>query len=200
MLFDIEAIDGGGGQTQRDKLRDYMKSQRMNPSVYDYPRYERPIGKMLRNFLDKKLDLDAEQQFYLYASDMSLDNFEIEGARTPVIRNRGPNSTVAYQCTVGYPYSNAIDFLKKAQIRADMVFYVDVDPREAQRRKLGDGETLDKFEANIDFLNKVRHMYDRLSREKPLGKEYVKIDGMQSIEKVHDDIKFRVNELLESLD
>jgi thymidylate kinase len=199
VLFDIEAIDGGGGQTQKDKLRDYLKSQKMNPSVYDYPRYERPIGKFLRDFLDGKVNFTPEQQLYLYAADMSMDNFEIEGSKSPVVRNRGPNSTVAYQHSAGYPYSQAVDMLKKIQLQADIVFYVDVDPREGQKRKLKDNEAPDKFEADMDFLKNVRGTYERLCREAPLGKFYKKIDGMQSIEKVHEEIKFEVHELLNRL-
>lgn len=199
LLIDIEAIDGGGGETQKNKLRDYLKSEKMNPSVYDYPRYDRPTGKIIRDFLDKKIDLSIDQQFYLYATDMAMDNLEIEGALSkgyPVVRNRGPNSTAAYQCSGGFSYEDAVDFLKMSQNIPDVVFYMDVDTAEAQKRKAGDNEKLDKFEANTGYMDKVRSMYGKLVDDGKLGKRYEKIDGSESINEVHDEIKNRLKKLL----
>ena len=72
-IVDIDGIDGSGGETQKIKLRDWLKSRKMNPFVVSYPHYEGPFGGKIRNFLDRKLELSAEEQFNLYSSDMVKD-------------------------------------------------------------------------------------------------------------------------------
>ncbi len=198
-LIDLDGIDGSGGETQKIKLRDYLKSIKKNPSILSYPNYDSPLGGKIRDFLDKKIELTSEEQFYMFAIDMLKDNYKILGAIKDsriVIRESGPNRTCAYQCSLGFPIKKAISFQKKVQKIADLVIFMDIPSEESLKRKIKDNETLDRFEENKNFQNNVRNTYLDLMKTKELGKKYIKIDGTKSIKEVHKDIVEEVNKLI----
>lgn len=197
LLIDIEGIDASGGETHTGKLRDFLKSMKLNPMVFSYPDYNNAFGEKIRDFLDKKIELTPEEQFAVYSSDMLKDEHlkrsGIEKGRL-IIRNRGPNTTCAYQCAAGYGFENAIKYQKKMQMLADLVVFIDIPPEESIRRKKGDQESLDRFESDLKYLAKVRENFHRLSKEKLLGKDYVIIDGTKPVQEVHNEIREKVLE------
>lgn len=202
-IVDIDGIDGSGGETQKIKLRDYLKSRKMNPFVVSYPHYEGPFGGKIRNFLDGKMELSAEEQFNLYSSDMVKDEYAIRGALHDgriVVRESGPNRTCAYQVAAGYDLEKALNYQQKVQLLADLVVFIDISPEEGIRRKRGDNESPDRFEKDIAFLGKVREIYHGLVDRGILGKKYILIDGAKPIEEVHKEIVSNIEGLVGSSD
>lgn len=198
-IVDIEAIDGGGGETQKIKLRDYLKSRKLNPFVISYPDYQGPFGEKLRNFLDHKVNYTAEEQFFLFSADMIKDEDKLTAAVQNgriVVRESGPNRTCAYQSAGGYDLEKMVGYQKKFQVPADLVIYIDITPEEGVRRKMGDNEAPDRFEKDMRYLSSVREAYQNLCKRGELGKKYVIIDGMKSIEQVHGEIVRNVESLL----
>ena len=199
IIVDIDGIDGSGGETQKIKIRDYLKSKKMNPFVVSYPDYQGPFGGKIRDFLDHKTDLDAEQQFYLYSSDMMKDEYNIKGALDSgriVIRESGPNRTCAYQVTAGYSLEKALQYQKQNQLIADLVIFMDITPEEGLRRKMKDNEAPDKFEEDNSFLGKVSSTYKEIINRGDLGKKYVTIDGTKSIDEIHKEIVRNIEDVL----
>lgn len=201
IVIDIDGIDGSGGETQKIKLRDYLKSKKMNPFIKSYPDYESPFGGIIRDFLDGKIELTAEEQFAIFAADMVKNKYDFEGAighDRIVVRESGPNRTCAYQVAAGYDLEKATSFQKKVQRLADLVLFIDIPPEVGLRRKKSDNESPDRFEKNMEFLRKVRSVYTDLVKSGGLGKKYVVIDGTKSIEDVHKEIVKHVEEVLSS--
>ena len=196
IIVDIEAIDAGGGETQTKLLRDFLKSEKKNPMYYEYPKYEKAIGKTIRDFLNEKQEISVEEQFYAFAFDMVDDKYQMMGGVADggiPVRNRGSHSTIAYQCfALNFPYEKAVNFQKRWQAQPDIAFYIDIDPEESRRRKAGDNEAPDRFEKQNDFLTKVRNGYLKLWNDKPLAKEYVKLDGFEPIETIQERIQNKV--------
>jgi len=198
-IIDIEAIDGGGGETQKIRLRDWLKSMRLNPFVVSYPDYQGPFGEKIRDFLDGKTDHTPEEQFALFSADMIKDDHSITAAIANgrvVVRESGPNRTCAYQAAAGHDLESMLGFQKKMQKIADLVIYIDISPEEGARRKAGDNESPDRFEKDREFLGKVRGVYKELCRRGELGKKYIVIDGTRSIDDVQGEIRSSVEELL----
>lgn len=197
LLIDIEGIDASGGETHTGKLRDFLKSMKLNPMVFSYPDYNSAFGEKIRDFLDKKLELTPEEQFAVYSSDMLKDEHlkrsGIERGRV-IIRNRGPNTTCAYQSAAGYDFESAVKYQKKVQLLADLVILIDIPPEESLRRKKGDSEELDRFESDMKYLAKVRENFHNLCGNKLLGKDYVIVNGSRPIEEVQNEIREKVLE------
>lgn len=200
-IIDIEGIDGSGGETQKMKLRDFLKSRKMNPFVISYPDYEGPFGGKIREFLDGRIEYSAEEQFSLYTADMIKDEYNIRGALhhgRVVIRESGPNRTCAYQVATGFDLEKALAYQKKVQMLADLVVFIDIDPEIGLKRKRGDNEEPDRFEKNLEFLRKVRGVYKNLCDKGELGKKFVIVDGTKPIDEVHREIVKHVEHVLES--
>lgn len=198
-IIDIESIDGGGGETQKIKLRDWLKSMKMNPFVVSYPDYQGPFGEKIRNFLDGKIDHTPEEQFALFSADMIKDDHKITAAVANgrvVVRESGPNRTCAYQGAAGHDLKKMLDFQKKMQKLADLVIYIDIPAEESARRKAGDRESPDRFERDREFLEKVRSIYRDLCAKGELGKKYVIIDGTKPIDEIEKEIRGNVKEML----
>lgn len=199
IIIDLEAIDGGGGETQKIRLRDWLKSMKLNPLVMSYPDYQGPFGEKVRNFLDGKMELNGEEQFILYSSDMVKDDHTLTAAVASgrvVIRERGPNTTCAYQAASGHDMQRMLAHQKKVQQMADLVIFIDIPAAESRRRKAGDKEAPDRFEKDMAFLEKVRSNFHWLCDGRHLGGRYVVIDGTKSIDDVHAEIQGHVSEML----
>ena len=66
----IEGLDGAGGQSQTELLKEYFANNNI-PSVFvKSPEYKTEIGKTIRDYLDGKIDLKAKQAFTLFATDV----------------------------------------------------------------------------------------------------------------------------------
>ena len=78
----------------------------------------------------------------------------------------------------------------------DITFFIDITVQEAKRRKeLNQFFDLDRIEvSNDDFYTKVREGYLYVSKKE---KRFFRIDGTNSIEEIHKEIKSKVNVLLE---
>ncbi|MDO8663436.1 MAG: dTMP kinase, partial [Candidatus Wildermuthbacteria bacterium] len=123
----FEGIDGAGKGTQSNLLFNFLKNKNVQVKKFQYPEYEGPIGKLIKDFLYKKYELSADTQFLLYFADFLKDSQKIKDylkAGKIVICDRYLNSALAYQGLRGFPVENA---LKIAEIfgipRPDLVIY-----------------------------------------------------------------------------
>ena len=67
----------------------------------------------------------------------------------------------------------------------DIEIFIDILPEESIKRKGKYGEN-DRYESDLQLLTNVRKQYFHFYEDKPY-KVFI-IDGMQSVEKVHEDI------------
>lgn len=191
-LIVLEGIDGAGGEVQSKKLVEYLRSQGIPSERIAYPEYDKPVGKLIQEYLDGNYDFHPRFLFLLYASDMVKDleriNLALEKGVT-LVCDRYFTSTLAYQSLTMHsiPLEKALEFAEVFGIpRPDLIFYLRISPETSIRRKSQEKKT-DVHEGSRIFLNSVREAYDKLSRDNVFGKWFV-IDGEKPIEEVFNQI------------
>lgn len=188
----FEGIDGAGCGAQSDTLLKFLKKKKIPAQKLIYPDYRGPIGRLIHEFLHKKYEFSPEIQFLLYFLDFLKDKEKIkkwlkEGK--VVISDRYFTSTLSYQCQRGFLLKTA---LKVAEIfelpKPDLVIYLDVSPATSIKRKLKEKNSLDRNEADKEFLRKLERVYKNLA-QKQIFSRWIMINGEKSIKEVFEEIK-----------
>lgn len=183
----LEGIDGAGGETQSNFLKEYFK-ERGIPSIFvASPFYEHPVGKLYKDYLNGKVDLSTEQVFLLCAIDvLNLVPKIKEGLKKGevVVADRYITSTLAYRDAAGFPLEKGLEIVKMLDFpRADLIIFLDIKPETSVKRKLKEKGSLDLHEKNLEYLRKVRESYMKEISRKVLG-EWVIINGEKEKEEV----------------
>ena len=194
----LEGLDGSGGSTQSNLLKEYFEDKHV-PSVFvKSPEYETEVGRAIRDYLDGKVKLKTEQAFLLFATDVLNSVPKIkEGLEEDkvIFADRYITSTIAYQCANGFSFGNAMKFVKSHQYpEADVIIFIDIKPETSMERKMKEHGKLDIHEKNLEFLRKVREFYMKEIKENILGK-WIVIDGERSKEEIHKNILKIINSL-----
>ncbi len=186
----IEGLDGAGGETQTQLLKEYLTKNKIPHKTFRSPDYTRPIGKVIKSYLDQELRLDPDSAFMLFASDTLLTSKQIEKEKKNkvVVIDRYITSTIPYQAARGLDFEKGIKFVEfMSYQKPDVIIYIDIKPETSIKRKRREKERLDYHESRLDYLKKVREFYHREAKRNVLGKWYI-IDGEKDIQQVHEDI------------
>jgi len=193
MFIVIEGIDGAGCETQGKNLIKMCREQKSlfrMATLIKYPDYERNVGKIIREFLYQNKDLTAQQQFLLYTMQFIMDKKMIETRRKNeiLIADRYFSTTLCYQTLEGIDMKMALDYAKNFQIEVpDAIFYLNVDPDIAIKRKHGEDKEKNFREKDFDFIRKTAKQYKMLV-EKQVWTKWVEIDGNKSVDEVTKEI------------
>jgi len=204
-LIVIEGIDGAGTTTQTNLLHDYIKSlSKYNDVLTTHEPWR--SNEIKRRLVEERDSYSGGREMVeLYVDDrrthldrIILPNIE---AGVFVLSDRYHLSTFAYQQTQGI----GLEVIKmvheeKRIMNPDLTIFVDVDYKVAKRRIDARGDALEKFERDVDFINKListyREIY-RLSKEDSnlVGRVEI-VEGNKSIEEVSRDISLLVHSLI----
>jgi dTMP kinase len=192
-LIVFEGIDGSGMETQTNRLVSYLRKKGKKAVRLHYPEGNKPLGRFIYNFLNRKYDLSPQTQFLLFATDMLKDLGQIKKllkAGTWVVIDRYLTSTITYQSVAGFPADKGKGFVKLFGVpRFDRVVYLDISPATSMKRKRKEKKySLDRHESNRKFLAACRARYRKHAKERLLG-PWSFIDGEQARQEVFDDIK-----------
>jgi len=194
----IEGLDGAGGQSQTELLKEYFTKNNILSVFVKSPNYENPVGRLISDYLNEKIDLSNEQAFLLFATDVLNSIPKIEsGLRSKkiVIADRYITATIAYHCSRGLPLESATKLVESLKYpKADLIIFIDIKPETSMKRKIGENRELDKYEKDLKFLGKVREFYLKEIKENIMGK-WVVIDGEKSKKEIHEDILKVINSL-----
>ncbi|MEM3405696.1 MAG: dTMP kinase [Candidatus Pacearchaeota archaeon] len=187
----FEGIDGCGKTTELLLLSKYIFSK----NKYNNIILTREPYKLLkiRELLNKiKSPYEKEKILIkLFIEDRKIHIKEIIKPALKrnfyVLSDRYKYSTIAYQAAQGVDIKKLIN-LNKNFIIPDIVFIIDVPVSLSLKRMLKEKRTKQKFENDINFLEKVRNNYLKLPLLFPNEKIYI-IDGTKRIEKVYNKIK-----------
>jgi len=186
----IEGLDGCGGETQTKLLNEYLNSDGISHIIYRSPDYSKPLGKVIKLYLDGKLKLNPDAAFTLFASDTLITSEMIKSERKEkvVIMDRYITSTIVYQAARGLDFEKALGIVNKLNYeKPDAIIYIDISPETSMKRKILEKKNLDYHEGNLEYLKKVRSFYLKEMKLNFLGKWYL-VDGEKSIEKVNEQI------------
>jgi len=190
MFIVIEGIDGAGCETQGKNLIKTLQESGKKVSLIKYPDYERNVGKIIRDFLYENKGLTAQQQFLLYTMQFVMDKKMIADRRENgiLIADRYFSTTLCYQTLEGIDIKMAVDFAKNFQIEVpDAIFYLNVDPDIAIKRKHGEDKEKNFREKDFDFIRKTHKQYQELV-DKQAWCKWVNIDGNKSVDEVTKNI------------
>jgi dTMP kinase len=201
MLITFEGLDYSGKSTQVKMLSDRITIKGHRVLVLREPGGTE-IGEKIRKILLDKENIsltDASELFLFSASRSQLVKEVIipalEGEMT-VICDRYYDSTTAYQ---GYGRNidlAAIEAINKSAtdgLEPDITFFLDIPIREIEKRIARAKANRDRMESNdISFYERVRNGYLELAKQHA---RYRVLDGLKSIDDLHDEIWLDVDQL-----
>ncbi len=190
-LVVIEGLDGAGGETHSNFLRNWFTKKGLKNIRIESPNLSTPIGQAYDRYLHEKFGMDADAIFLLCACDVIMNMSLIEKAKKEnffVIADRYITSTVAYQGANNFPFEKALKFIELMGFpEADAILYIDISPETSMKRKQKEKGSLDKHEKNKQFLTNVREYYMKEIENNVLGQWFV-IDGERTIEDIQKNI------------
>ncbi len=197
-LIIFEGIDGGGTTTQANLLRNALLDLDVPVHITEEPS-QGPVGNLIRQILHGRLISVTQTGMgppswgvmaLLFAADR-LDHVESEILLNlrdgiNVISDRYVYSSVVYQTVTSGDDANEewIITLNKYAPPADLIFYLDVDPKEAHRRRLNRRIGHELYEDN-ELQEKIAEKYTWAIDKIKSGKVVV-IDGNAPTGKVHE--------------
>ncbi len=197
MFIVIEGIDGAGCETQGKNLIKLLSESGKKASLIKYPDYDRNVGKIIRDFLYESKGLTPQQQFLLYTMQFVMDKKMIETKRKDeiLIADRYFSTTLCYQTLEGIDMQMATDYAKNFEIEVpDAIFYLNVDPDIAIKRKHGEDKIKNFREKDFDFIRKTHQQYQMLVDKQVWGK-WINIDGNKGIEEITKDIYNKITNI-----
>ena len=167
-------------------------------SLIKYPDYDRNVGRMIKEFLYQNKDLTAEQQFLLYTMQFIMDRQMIAEKRKDeiIIADRYFTTTLCYQTLEGVDIKMALDYAKNFKIEVpDTVYYLNVDPEVAIKRKGGENKEKNRRENDFEFIRLTHKKYQELV-DNQVWTKWVNIDGNKGIDEITNNIYNYVVNLL----
>ncbi|QLJ53226.1 MAG: Thymidylate kinase [Candidatus Fermentimicrarchaeum limneticum] len=196
-LICLEGIDGSGKETQLKLVLKFLKGRRVR--VYKYPDVKSMLGRIIGDFLRKKVELTPLSQFFIYMLDIAKDQGEIERKLESgeiVVLSRYMYSTIAYQCSKGVPFEKGVEMIESMNFaKPDLVVLLDVLPEVAMERKSRQKE-MDRHEEDAELLRKVRENYLTLYDMNFLSKKWVKVEAEVKPQEVFEIVKDFIAQLL----
>jgi len=189
LFITFEGIDGCGKSTQVRMLAKYI----LELSKYNHvlmtrePYQDANIRKILQEEEDPYSR--GEKLARMFIEDRKKHLREVIcpniSRGVHVVSDRYAFSTLAYQQTQGVQLNRLLEMHKCLPI-ADIIFIVDIPAREAMQRMKKDNvrKTEQKFEKNIEFIEKLRINYLKLA-ELPNHRVIV-IDGRKKPEEIFE--------------
>lgn len=212
MFIVIEGIDGAGCETQARLVFEKLKAKGKETTLLKYPNYNNPVGEMLRKFLYENQKLDAKQQFLLYSLQFIWDAEKIkkyssrlrsnnkmyysssersESRRleeSVLIADRYFTTTLCFQTLEGIDEKIALQFADNfGIIKPDLVFFLDVKPEIAIKRKGGEDKEKNFREKDFAFIQRTYPKYlDLVKRQ--VWTKWVRIDGEKKPDEIAEEI------------
>jgi len=203
LLIVFEGIDGAGKRTLSKFTKSILESKNLKVALFEYPDYNSIWGKIINRYLYNEIELNIEEEFFVYFIDILKDQAEIakllkEGIF--IISDRYFSSTVAFQCAKGFDYQKARSTINIMDvILPDLTIFLQIPPALSVERKYKEKEHLDRHEKDANLLKNVNLVYDKILKENMVSKKWIKIDGSKDLESMKNDIEIIISKLLEMM-
>jgi dTMP kinase len=199
----FEGLDGAGTSTQLALLQEWLRARGHAADATREPS-EGPIGSLLRQVIDGRLDMDATALALAFAADR-VDHVRngqqgiqrsLDAGRW-VLCDRYVASAVAYQLSQDVPFEWLLSINRMAPT-PDVTVFVDTDPAVCVER-IAQRESRYALFHDLAKLSRVRDDYRRaLERPEVVG-ELVTLDGNRPADEVFGELSKNVEELLRRL-
>ena len=195
MFIVFEGIDGSGKETQMFELARHIRTRNKYQDVVltHEPWKSDEIKKKLSE--DKSAYSDGIKMARLYVEDRANHSEEINFRLNEgyfVLCDRYKMSTCAYQWTQGVDLFSLFKMHdNKGIIKPDLNIFIDISSELAQQRRIGRGESKEKFEDWNFQKNLVSHYHSLVSRVDAEGLfgEVLSVNGRGSVDEVFEGVK-----------
>lgn len=184
-LICLEGIDGSGTSTQARRLGKRLEESGVRWRVTHFPDYRTPIGKLIKGFLLRNIRLRARTIRLLYTANRWERASEVERALRKgvvVILDRYSPSNVAYGVADGLD-KKWLEDIENGLTQPSLTILIDLPSREALKRKRR-VKKLDRYEKNLEYMERVRQAYLHLAKEK----RWKIVDGVKSRGELEEEI------------
>jgi len=195
LFIAFEGVDSAGKKTHSKLLAERLREMNKEVVLISFPSYETEIGKLIKGWISRSLNIKPEAAAMLYAADrMQYQDTIKEWLRKEwiIITDRYCYSNIAYQSILGISKKWLID-IERPIIKPDVIFLLDIPEKEASTRGLKQ-ETLSAFidikEAKPEetFREKVRKEFLEMAKKPPYSGKWQIIDGTRPVDVVSDEI------------
>lgn len=197
----IEGIDGSGKTTQIELLKQRFVAEGKNALITNEPT-DGAIGLMIRDILSGEKEVDPSVMAALYLADR-LDHIKNPDTGMLAMMEKGFNvissryyySSYAFQGEyVSLHWLIAANSICKSYLKADITFYINIEPEVCIQRLQSTRERLDIYE-NLEKLRRTHDEYLNAFEITNEGEHIVLLDGKLSVSDMHDAIWKTVKEI-----
>lgn len=160
----IEGIDCSGKETEARKIVEDLQGKGYSVATESFPRYDKPIGALLKSWFKGEIELSAEAVHMLLEADRQdfmdeIKRLEAEGVDFLVL-DRFTMSNLAFGVAKGIEF----DWLRKLQSKIqqpDVTFILDITAETSLRRR---SQGRDRHEQDTSLLTKAGKSYKAIAR------------------------------------
>ena len=182
----FEGCDRAGKSTQVKLLQEFMTSKSLKAEIFKYPeRQNASTGPLIQDYLTNGAALKDQTIHLLFSANRwELQNSLLEKLNSgiTVIADRYVYSGIAYSHAKGLDLDWCI-CPDKGLVRPDLVFFLNLDPKEASKRS---EYGLEKYE-NLEFQLKVAECFTKVFDELNTRPEIIQV-GSRSIQEISKEI------------
>ncbi len=192
LLVCLEGIEGAGKGTQSELLMQKLKEAKVKFSYYKYPNTASKYGHIIMEHLEEKITLSVMEFCLLFVADMAKDAASISKKILKgeiVIADRYFLSTIAYQSAGGIAYGKMKELEDAVGLPSpNLIVYLDLDPESSLKRKMKQKGSLDRHEKDLQYMHKIRMIFEQLYSERYTGAKWLKIDANLGKEEISKEI------------
>ena len=195
----IEGIDGAGKTTQLNELHRWMEARYGRPVLTTGEPTNRPIGRLLKDALQRRVELDGICHALLFAADR-IDHIksEIESSMQrgiPVLCDRYFLSSFAYQWREMPGELDWIESINARAIHPHLTLLIDA-PAEVCMDRIHQARSDTELFENLETLRAIRGNYLELARRRETMDRIVIIDGARTPDVVQAEVRDRVEDVM----
>ncbi len=197
----IEGIDGAGKTTQLQELHRWMEA-RYDCSVHTTGEpTNRPIGRLLKDALQRRVELDGICHALLFAADR-IDHVktEIESRirrGIPVLCDRYFLSSFAYQWREMPGELDWIESINARAIHPHLTLLIDA-PAEVCMERIRQARADTELFEDVETLRAIRENYLELARRREVMDQIEIIDGARTPDAVQQEVRARVEAVMKT--
>ena len=195
MFITFEGLDGSGKTTQIRLLAERLKTENHSVQVLREPGGT-VISEKIREILLSKShsEMSPIAEMLLFSSARAQLVYEIIQPLLKkniiVICDRFVDSTTAYQGFgrgIALESISAINSIATQLLFPNITFFIDIPVNESLRRRRNSQKQLDRMEiGEEEYFHNIHRGFTYLLKNEP--ERFLRIDGMQTIESIHNDI------------
>jgi len=184
----FEGLDRTGKTTQSQKLQEYIAQEKVKVHHMRFPQRQTAVGKSINSYLQSSLELDDMAIHLLFSANRWEVRKTIEdrlNSGETIVADRFAYSGVAYSAAKERKGMD-VDWCWNPEInlpQPDLIFFLDLDPKEAEKR----GEYGEERYEKLDFQMKVRNKFHSIIERDSAN--WIKIDATGSIDDIQNVVR-----------